>query len=76
MENKLKCIFDVLNRKIHLKMLSSRSFIFSVMKCVIFPSLLVLQELIGAAAGKLHTGRSRNDQVYIYNHPAAVTHKQ
>ena len=23
----------------------------------------VFQELIGAAAGKLHTGRSRNDQV-------------
>lgn len=30
---------------------------------VIIFILCVLQELIGSAAGKLHTGRSRNDQV-------------
>lgn len=36
-------------------------------KVVLRDNCLFSQELIGAPAGKLHTGRSRNDQVWFYS---------
>lgn len=44
-----------------------------VMSDVVVLYCLFFQELIDAPAGKLHTGRSRNDQVCLYNIKTAMT---